>query len=55
MMLPALPELKAPTVTTPNSMGSFSRLITPVHHHEARGHEHGVNAFVGMEPWLPRP
>ena len=56
MMLPALPELTEPTVTTPNDIGSFSRLITVCTSSMKRAAiTTGSMDFSGMEPCAPRP
>ena len=56
MILPALPELKAPTVTTPELHGIFSVADHALYiDHKAReAMSTGSMPLSGMEPWLPR-
>ena len=56
MMLPTEPPLIAPMVTTPNWVGSFSRLITVCTSTTKRAAMAiGSSALSGAAPWPPRP
>src|SRR5471030_3308473 len=56
MMLPTEPPLIAPMVTTPNWVGSFSRLISVCTSTTKRAAMAiGSSALSGAEPWPPRP
>ena len=56
MMLPAVPPWIAPIETTPNSVGSFSRLITLCTSTMKRAAIiTGSIVVCGAEPWPPRP
>ena len=56
MMLPELPACIAPMVTTPNSIGSLSRLTTDCTSTMKRAAIiTGSSALCGAEPWPPRP
>ncbi len=56
MMLPTVPPWIAPIVTTPNSFGSFSRLITVCTSTTKRAAiVIGSTDLSGAEPWPPRP
>ena len=56
MMLPTVPPWIAPTVTTPNSIGSFSRLTTVCTSlMKCAAIAIGSIVLSGAEPWPPRP
>jgi hypothetical protein len=56
MMLPAEPAWIEPTVITPNSAGSFSRLITLWTSTTKRlAIMIGSMVALGLAPWPPRP
>ncbi len=56
MMLPTVPPWIEPTVTTPNSFGSFSRLTTVWTSTTKRAAiATGSMVLSGAEPWPPRP
>ena len=56
MMLPTVPACIAPTVTTPNSNGSFSRLTTVcTSTMKCAAMAIGSIVLSGADPWPPRP
>jgi hypothetical protein len=56
MMLPTVPACTAPTVMTPNSIGSFSRLTTVCTLlMKCAAITIGSIVLSGAEPWPPRP